>query len=115
MTMPSEPVMIRAAATALFGLLASLGLVIAGRQQEAIIAVALIVIPLLQGVWTRRHVFAPATVVKLLSGSGTPADTTVPVEGNVADEVRATITAPVQSVIVDPAEILAAAPSPPAP
>jgi hypothetical protein len=67
-----EPAMKAGGVTAAVGaalwLAIEFGAKLTAGQQAAILGAAVILFPLLQAVWTRRHVWSPATVAKLLRG-----------------------------------------------
>lgn len=69
----TEPAMIRAAVVAILGLLASLGFTWAGEVDketlERIVIIGVVVVPLLQGLWTRFGVVAKSKVLARLSTS----------------------------------------------
>lgn len=59
---------VTAAVGAFLWLATEFGLHLTAGQQAAILGAAVILFPLLQAAWTRRKVWAPATVAKLLRG-----------------------------------------------
>ncbi len=67
-----EPAMKAGGVTAAVGaglwLAMEFGAKLTAGQQTAILGAAVILFPLLQAAWTRRHVWSPATVAKLLRG-----------------------------------------------
>jgi hypothetical protein len=65
-----EPVLkigtITAATTAALAVALEFGFNVTDRQQAAILGAAVILVPLAQAAWTRRKVWSPAAVAKLL-------------------------------------------------
>lgn len=59
---------IMAAATAAIGLLVAFGLKLTPEQTAAILAVVAALAPLVQAFWTRRKVWSPASVARMLRG-----------------------------------------------
>lgn len=57
---------ITAATTAILALALEFGFNVTDRQQAAILGTAVVLVPLAQAAWTRRKVFSPAAVAKLL-------------------------------------------------
>lgn len=59
---------ITAATTAVLALVMEFGTPLTDGQQAAILAAAIVLVPLAQAVWTRRKVWSPAKVAELFHG-----------------------------------------------